>query len=252
MGGEERIIVAGRRLIVTRLPGAVAVGVAVAVAVYALSFWSAPSVRGRLAVEDGIIETTTALVFLGAAIIGTLGMLRSPHRGIHWLVPVVGLLGFADEIRFGARIWGVTLPTVSGVEIDNFHAVLLVADRRMGSLGLTHPRMAVAAGIAALGVIAVLIRTKRLRRVLPWLTAHPPMALMLGALGLLAAGFGFDQLGSRPTLLFLEETCEFAASGLVAVAAACLLEETPAAAIVPTSRSSSPADGRRRSPRPRR
>lgn len=220
-----RITVADRwRAIATRLPGAVAVGVVVAAAVYALAFWLAPSVRLRLVVEDGIIETTTGLVFLAAAIVGTTGLLRAPSRGIHRLIPLVGLFGFLDEMRLGARVFGFTLPTVSGVEIDNFHAVLLIADRRLAGLGLTHHRIALAAGIAALGAIAILIRTGRKVRLPLWLTADPPVALMLGGLGLLAAGFMFDQLGSRPALLFLEETCEFGASGLVAVAAACLLD----------------------------
>ncbi len=234
-----------RRPIANRLPGAVAIGVAVAVAVYAISFAIAPSVRRRLAVEDGIIETTTAVVFLAAAIVGVIGMRRSLAHRAHWLIPLAGLLGFLDEMRFGARAFDITLPSVSGIEIDNLHAMLLVADHRASALGLSHGRIALLAGVAALGAIGFLLRGRKLQRIPHWLAGHCPVSLMLGALALLAAGFGFDQLGSTPALLFAEESCEFAASGLVLVAATCLLAEagTGTEPVAPTTRQSGPAGG---------
>ena len=74
------------------MPGAVAIGVLVAVGAYVSMFLLMPSVRPRLATEDGVIEAATAVLFLGAAVIGSVGMLRTGATQIHWLIPIVGLL----------------------------------------------------------------------------------------------------------------------------------------------------------------
>jgi len=118
------------------MPGAVAIGVVVAVGAYVSMFLLMPSARPRLATEDGVIEAATAVLFLGAAAVGSVGVLRSGATRIHSLIPIVGLLGFLDEMRFGARIFGFSPPSVNEVEVDSFHDVLTVADRLASDLGL--------------------------------------------------------------------------------------------------------------------
>jgi len=71
------------RPVSSRLPGAVAIGVVVAVGAYVSMFLLVPSARQRLATEDGVIEAATAVLFLGAAVIGSVGMLRSGATRIH-------------------------------------------------------------------------------------------------------------------------------------------------------------------------
>ena len=207
------------RPVSSRLPGAVAIGVLVAVGAYVSMFLLAPSARPRLATEDGVIEAATAALFLGAAAVGSVGVLRTGATRIHWLIPLVGLLGFLDEMRFGARIFGFSPPSVNEVEVDSFHDVLTVADRLASDLGLTRGRVALLALAVALVVTAYLFKSDRLKRIPTWLAEHRPIALMLGALGLIMAGVVLDQLGSTSTIVFAEETVEFAASGLVAIAA---------------------------------
>ncbi|MCJ7725009.1 MAG: hypothetical protein MUP76_01270 [Acidimicrobiia bacterium] len=209
-----------RRTAPHRLPGAVAIGLAVAVAVYAAAFVAVPSARHRLAIEDGIIETTTALVFMGSAVFGTIGMLTGRHRPVYWVIPVAGLLGFLDEMRFGGRIFGYSLPGIDGREIDSLHDLLAAA---MQVLGVTRTHLAVIAAVAGAAGVGLLLTGRRLRRLPAWVATHRPLALMAGALAMLAVGFAFDQLGSTTAALFAEETSEFAASGLVAMAAADLL-----------------------------
>lgn len=212
------------------LSAAVAVGTAVAVAVYALAYALLPRSRETLITEDGIIETTTALVFLAAALAGAVAMVRRKPPARFWLVPAFGLFGFLDEMSFGARIFGYPLPVIDGMEVDSFHDLFDLADRFAGDLGVSRTAIAavLAAGCLVLG--AFLMRSRRLSRVAQWMSAHRPIALLGGAVGLLLAGIALDLLGTTDLTTFAEETAEFAASGLVAVAAADLISVRPARA----------------------
>ena len=214
-------------------PAAIALAVAVAVCVYALAFAIVPSARERLIVEDGIIETTTALVFVAAAVIGVAALWRSRRRARWWLIPALGLLGFLDEMSFGARIFGFPLPVIDGMEVDSFHDAFDLADRFAGDLGLSRTMIAAFLAAAALAAGAYLLRTGRMRRIPAWLAAHRPLAIAAAAVGLLLAGIALDLLASGDLAVFAEETAEFGAAGLVAMAAADLF--TTSVARVPVS-----------------
>jgi len=126
-------------------------------------------------------------------------------------------------MRFCARVFGFSPPSVNEVEVDSFHDVLTVADRLAGDLGLTRGRVALSALAVVLVATAYLFKSGRLKRTSTWLVEHRPIALMLGALGLIMAGVVLDQLGSTSTIIFAEETVEFAGSGMVAVATTALI-----------------------------
>jgi hypothetical protein len=192
----------------------------VALAVYALAFAIMPSARDRLVTEDGIIETTTAMAFLGAAILGLYAVVTSGARRLYWLIPAFGLFGFLDEMSFGARLFGFPLPVIDGLEIDSFHDIFDLADRAAGDLGVSRTQIAAVLVVAAVAVAVYLVRSGRMRVIPSWLTRHRPILLSAMALGLLLVAIGLDLIGSSTVARFAEETAEFAAAGLVAVAAA--------------------------------
>ena len=161
----------------TRLPGTVAIGVAVALGVYVMAFFVLASSHDRLVEEDGIIETTTALVFLGAALIGTIAMLTTGARRLYWLVPAFGLFGFLDEMSFGARIFGFPLPVIDGLEVDSFHDVFDLADRLAGDLGISRTMIALLLVSVAALAVTYLLKTGRIRRIPAWFSHHRPILL---------------------------------------------------------------------------
>ena len=209
-----------RQSIATDLSAAVSRGVAIVVALFGLAFLLMPSARDRLIVEDGIIETATAIVFLAAAIGGMIAIRSGSVPGAYWLIPAFGLFGFLDEMSFGARVFGFPLPTVNGLKVDSFHDIFDLADRLAGTLGVSRTQIAGLAVLLTLAALAYLLRTGRLRRVPAWLHKHRAVMTALAALGLLLIAVALDLLGSSPSARFAEETAEFAAAGLLLVAAA--------------------------------
>jgi len=93
----------------------------------------APGLRGPLFGEDRAVETATALLFLAAAIVSLALLIasRSPsYRATLVTASGFGLLGFLDEISFGARLFGWSTPAMyGGGEFDGAHDLVILAYR---------------------------------------------------------------------------------------------------------------------------
>ncbi len=92
-----------------------------------------PRVREPLFVEDGLVETTTALFFLGAFIVGVALLVARKarrYRALLFVASGLGLLGFLDEISFGARLFGWSMPEIpGGGEFDGAHDLVILIYR---------------------------------------------------------------------------------------------------------------------------
>lgn len=84
---------------------------------------SMPRLREDLYSEGHLVETLSALLFLGSFLVGLVAVL--PRRRQAWtrygLVPALGLLCFLEEMSWGAWELGFTAPRVLGVTIDGVH-----------------------------------------------------------------------------------------------------------------------------------
>ena len=116
----------------------------------------APGLRGPLFGEDRAVETATALFFLAASIVG-LALLIAPrsqsYRAILVMASGLGLLAFLDEISFGARLLGWSMPKLyGGGEFDGAHDLVILAYR----LGAEADPTIIAAICASIVVIALI------------------------------------------------------------------------------------------------
>ena len=88
----------------------------------------APEWRGYLLLEDRLIENLSAGSFLISFLIGVLLAFRyKTHRKVLIALAVVSLIGFLDEISYGARLYTVGIPIIYGVPIDSVHDLIQVA-----------------------------------------------------------------------------------------------------------------------------
>jgi hypothetical protein len=116
----------------------------------------APRLRGPLFGEDRIVETATALLFLAAFIVGFAFLIAHGSRRYRVLLLIassLGLLGFLDEISFGARLFGWSMPEMAGGgEFDGAHDLVILTYR----LGAEADPIVIAAICATL-VLATLL-----------------------------------------------------------------------------------------------
>lgn len=91
--------------------------------------------------EDHLVENISAFSYLLAFFLG-LWILKKydSWRKITWLVAIVGLIGFLDELSFGTRIIEVTQMEILGENIDALHDFIIVGyiffDNILGFYGL--------------------------------------------------------------------------------------------------------------------
>lgn len=87
--------------------------------------------------EDGLIETLTAVLFATSAALAAFTLFFvPPSRDCYrkWLVFVfiVGLVLALEEISFGERLFGLSMPTVLGIKFDGLHDLIEMAITAMG------------------------------------------------------------------------------------------------------------------------
>ena len=211
-------------------PGATALRRFVAVAMllllsgFAAVFIAFPGARSALVRENGIIQMATAMVFLVAAI-GAVVVIRTGRMvpKAYWVVPAVGFLGFAGEIRFATRFIGTPTFTVDGEDVDSFHDVFETAVGIAGDAGIRplHIILLAAAGVVAIGAVAA---RGSLTAVVLWLVRHRPIRITVAAVGVHFAGLALDLANGGLAVTFIEETTELAAAALLAMAAAAIAE----------------------------
>ncbi len=127
---------------------------------YALG-WRARSIFG----EDRALEMTTAFLFLAAWVVGLLHLLRQGARHYPVLLPAaasLGLLGFLDEVSFGARYFGWSMPEMpGGGEFDGAHDLVILTYRLAAGADSTIVGI-VAGSLIAVALVCVLRWRERL------------------------------------------------------------------------------------------
>jgi hypothetical protein len=166
--------------------------------------------------EDRGIEMATALLFLAAFVFGLLSMRRPGQRDYPVLLPAVaglGLLGFLDEISFGARLFGWSMPQmVEGGEFDGAHDLVILAYRLVSQ---ADPMLVVAAGGSAstIALGCVMVWRRELQKLAWRLFADPTYSAMaLFIAGVSVASLLDLELGMLRRLGPLEEIAELNAA----------------------------------------
>jgi hypothetical protein len=183
-----------------------------ALAGWTLWFLVSGESRSDLLVEDGPVETATAIAFIVAAVVGVVMIRRSAAARVYWAIPAFALVAALDELSFGARIFGFGSPTIGGVKVDSLHDVFDIADRFLGDIGIG--RTMAAAGLLAVllaGCVA-LAATGRLRPLLDWMGDHRPLWFVGAAVAMLGGAVVIDQISTSDITRFVEETLEFGAA----------------------------------------
>jgi hypothetical protein len=113
-----------------RLVGLHAALTAVNLCLALLVYVGVPALRPELYREGHIVETLSALLFLTGFGVGAAALHRVPagRRIRYAAIPALGLMGFLDEMSFGAAELGFTPPRVLDVKLDGVHDILLVAE----------------------------------------------------------------------------------------------------------------------------
>jgi hypothetical protein len=196
---------------------AVTVGLALAASGLAVAYAALPAQRAWLAAGSGLTDLATAVLLLIAAALGWWAIVRSPGAA-RWrhLLPAAAVLGFLDEVHFGAGVFGFELPRVGPVTVDGVSALLAVT-RHVAStqLGLGPMDLAAATGLLAAVAAFVLARRRRAARAVSWLADHPPAVHLLAAAMLVTGTSILDLAAGTGTVRFVEEWLEFVAASLL-------------------------------------
>lgn len=185
----------------------------------AAGFYLLQGHRSLLTEEDQLIENLSAVLFLGSGLLGLWLLLRSTgQRKIYLLVTALGLIGFLDELSFGERIFGFSMPSVAGVKIDGVHDLVRLPLRPLRQLLLASSSATAVAVLVILVIAAVLLITavshrERLRVWAGSIMVHPPyLAWSIFATLIVVAILLDERIIRFRNLVFLEELLEMNAA----------------------------------------
>ncbi len=94
------------------------------IAAITFTYRSFPRLRPHFVMEDHFLENLEAYLYVATFVIGMISVLRlkeTVHRRMYMAIPLIGLLCFLDEVSYGARIFNINVPVVSGVKVDGIH-----------------------------------------------------------------------------------------------------------------------------------
>ncbi len=168
-----------------------------------------PTLRPSLTTEDQFIENLTAVVFFTAFLTAVIRITTSneSHRLAYAIVPLLGLIGFLDELSFGQRFFGLKAQTIRGVNIDAVHDVLLLAPDTYGVLlGFL---------LLTLSVLTLVVIPKTRIRIRDAFKRYPRLRFLpfFAAFGLAALALDLHLVFIRPPFfIYLEEMFEMNAA----------------------------------------
>lgn len=176
--------------------------------------------------EDFLIENLSALFFLVGGVYGGWCLWRCiGHRWAFLLITTLGFVGFLDEISFGQRLFGFSMPTIAGVDVDGVHDLVRIPLRPLRQWLKTSPSgfiWVIAIGFAITTILLVVAFTYRekLRAGLLLVMARPDFAAWSVFASLLAVAIFLDERLIRfDVVAILEEPLEMnAALALILVA----------------------------------
>ena len=77
-----------------------------------------PTYRHCLVDEDCLVENLSAMFFLSSCFLAVFFLAKlKDHKKLLFLVSLLGLIGFLDELSFGERIFGFHMPHIGDVKI---------------------------------------------------------------------------------------------------------------------------------------
>lgn len=195
--------------------------------------------RPDLFVEDGLVENLSALGFAAAALFALGTALLRPvsltfaERSILFAVSGLSLLLFLSEISFGARIFHIQMPRMSGGgEFDGGHDILILIVRQLRDASPTEMLGAVTGGGLLLAAIFALLHhfRKRVRTIVSHVLSKAFEFRLAVALGILASAVTLDVIPSYKASI-LEEVLEFSAGGVLVLAVSALFQSKGVAAV---------------------
>ena len=195
--------------------------------------------RPDLFVEDGLVENLSALGFAAAALFALGTALLRPvsttfaERNILFGVSGLSLLLFLSEISFGARIFHIQMPRMSGGgEFDGGHDVVILVFRHLRNAGRTEILAAVAGGGLLLAAIFALLHRFRqqARMIVRHILSKAFEFRQVIALGMLASAVTLDLIHSYKASI-LEEVLEFSAGVVLVLAVSALFQSKGVVAV---------------------
>ena len=176
-----------------------------------------PNYRNTLVTEDGFLENLTAFFFGSSFLVGLRLVWRlknQPHQKIYFGLPILGLLGFLDEISFGLYMFEREVPTVNEVPVDALHDVLDIIFRI--SIETMNPLFVhVSILLAGYGLIFIVLKVHKVY------DRYPPFEFVAVAVIFLCIAAIIDlEIVRYHFLFFLEELFEMNAA--LALVFACL------------------------------
>jgi hypothetical protein len=209
---------------------AVTVGLAAAASGLAVAYAALPSLRAWLAAGNGLTDLATAVLLVPTAATGWWAIRRTPGAA-RWshLLPLAAVLGFLDEVHYGAGVFGFDMPQVGPVTVDGASSLLAVAEHVASTrLGLGPMDLAAAAALLAAVTAFLLARRRRAARAVAWLVDRPPAVHLLAAATLVTGASILDLVAGSGILPFAEEWLEFGAASLLCRGALLILRHGPA------------------------
>ena len=191
-----------------------------------LGFIFFPAVTQRFVAEDSLVENASAISFLLASVLAVWTLKNNEgYRMYLWTIAAIGLLGFLDEISFGERLFGMSMPYVAGTKIDAAHDFVDLLYRTRGSWAC--PGDMSCYSTAAIVALVTMASAWFLR---DWIVAqydkvmkHPHWFLLVLFVGLLSVALIIDLGRIDSALLFaFEELIELNAAVLLCICSLCV------------------------------
>jgi hypothetical protein len=182
----------------------------------------------RVVAEGGVVETATAALFLGTAVLAAWSRLSGRAGGpFPVALAVLAVAAALDEVGLAAGGLGLDVPTVLGVKVDGFHDALTIlrnaVDMVPGPVTLLLPAaLAIIAAAAMLAFRAVARRSAMVRAVV----ADPAMPLvgLSVAIGFIAQLLDIRYLRLGVAGPVLEECLELVGAAVLFAAALKLIQ----------------------------
>lgn len=175
--------------------------------------------RDLLTEEDQLIENLSALFFFVSGLTGLWLLVRSTgQRKTYLLITALGLIGLLDELSFGERIFGFSMPSIAGVKIDGVHDLIRFPLRPLRQLLLTSPSATIVVALVILVIAAVMLITavSHRKKLCAWaglMLVHPPyLAWSIFATLIVVAILLDERIIRFRNFAFLEELLEMNAA----------------------------------------
>ncbi len=165
------------------------------VLIFSSLYISIPQLRTSFVAEDQFTESVTAVLFFSSFLLGLILIVklkRKSYRKVYLVIPLLGLVGFLDELSFGQRMFNLTMPKIYGVEIDAVHDFAELAYK----VFINHSTYVLA--VSALGVFCIVLfliilkHHKYLDRIPDVIKRYPPFVFVLSFIAFIFIALIYD------------------------------------------------------------